>query len=165
MANSPKILVLGYGNQSRADDGVGPAVLAGLEGQHLGVDLVTCHQLEVDHAEAIGAYDLVIFVDAAIPEAPVRINRCMVKPDLRSHAVAHYLAPSDVLALSKSLYDKEPTALLFSIRGQNFGFSTQLSPDVAAACAETVAQISALIRAVQRGAAPAALLGEDPSDA
>ena len=59
-----KTLVLGYGNRSRTDDGVGWFVLERL--QELGlpdVELHTSHQLDVDHAELISSFDDVIFVD------------------------------------------------------------------------------------------------------
>ena len=65
-----KTLILGYGNQSRRDDGVGWFVLEQLAALGLpGVELETSHQLEVEASETISRFDAVIFVDAAIPEA------------------------------------------------------------------------------------------------
>jgi hydrogenase maturation protease len=92
----------GYGNRSRSDDGVGWFVVDRLQELALpGVELLTSHQLEVDHAEIISRFDAVVFVDAAIPQSPLAISRTVVKPNFQSHAVAHYLTPGDVLELAK----------------------------------------------------------------
>ena len=142
-----KILILGYGNRSRRDDGVGWFVLEQLAALDLpGVELETAHQLEVEAAETISRYDAVIFVDAAIPEAPEAIQRSVVTPNFQSHAVAHYLTPADVLSLCKTLYQREPKAVLFSIRGHDFNFGTTLTPEVEQAARGVVKQIAELVR-------------------
>jgi hydrogenase maturation protease len=142
-----KTLILGYGNQSRRDDGVGWFVLEQLAALNLpGVVLETSHQLEVEAAETISRYDDVIFVDAAIPEAPEPVQRTVVTPNFQSHAVAHYLTSADVLSLCKTLYNREPKAILFSIRGRDFNFGTTLTPEVEQAAREVVKQIAELVR-------------------
>jgi Ni,Fe-hydrogenase maturation factor len=75
-------------------------------------------------------------VDAAMPGAPEPIQRTVVTPAFQSHAVAHYLRPADLLALCQRLYERAPAAELFSIRGRDFNFGTELSPDVARAAQE-----------------------------
>jgi hydrogenase maturation protease len=135
-------LILGYGNQSRRDDGVGWFVVEQLAALKLaGVTLETAHQLEVEAAETISRFDRVIFVDAAIPEAPEAIQHSEVAPNFQSHAVAHYLTPADVLALCQTLYHRQPKAALYSIRGRDFDFGTTLSPEVDQAAREVVKQI------------------------
>jgi hydrogenase maturation protease len=142
-----KTLIIGYGNRSRRDDGVGWFILEELDALNLpGVELETSQQLEVEAAETIRRFDAVIFVDAAIPEAPEPIQRTVVTPNFQSHAVAHYLTPADVLSLCKTLYHREPKAVLFSIRGRDFNFGTTLSPEVEAAAREVVKQIAELVR-------------------
>jgi len=123
-----KTLILGYGNDSRRDDGVGWFVIERLEALPLnGVELLTAHQLEVDHAEVISRFDNVVFVDAAVPQSQKPITETVVQPRFQSHAVAHYLTPSDLVSLSDTLYGQVPRAALFSIRGIDFGFGTGLS--------------------------------------
>jgi hydrogenase maturation protease len=142
-----KTLILGYGNQSRRDDGVGWFVLEQLGELDLpGVVLETSHQLEVEASETISRFDAVIFVDAAIPEAPEPVQRTVVTPNFQSHAVAHYLTPADVLSLCKTLYHREPKAVLFSIRGRDFNFGTTLTPEVEQAARGVVQQIAELVR-------------------
>ncbi|MGD1018086.1 MAG: hydrogenase maturation protease [Verrucomicrobiia bacterium] len=141
-----KTLVLGYGNRSRTDDGVGWFVLERL--QELGlpnVELLTSHQLDVDHAELITGFDEVIFVDAAIPQSPEPISRTVVQPCFRSHAVAHYLTPGDLLALAQTLFSQAPRGILFSIRGSDFNFGSTLSPATERAAGDVVRQIEDLL--------------------
>ena len=142
-----KTLIIGYGNQSRRDDGVGWFVLEQLAALKLpGVELETSQQLEIEASETISRFDAVIFVDAAIPEAPEAIQRSVVTPNFQSHAVAHYLTPADVLSLCKTLYQREPKAVLFSIRGHDFNFGTTLTPEVEQTAREVVKQIAELVR-------------------
>src|SRR5208283_6166724 len=142
-----KTLIIGYGNQNRRDDGVGWFILEQLAALKLpGVELETSHQLEIEASETISRFDAVIFVDAAIPEAPEPVQRSVVTPNFQSHSVAHYLAPADVLSLCKTLYHREPKAVLFSIRGRDFNFGTTLTPEVEQAACEVVKQIVEIIR-------------------
>jgi len=142
-----KTLVIVYGNRSRRDDGVGWFVIEQLAALNLPeVELETDQQLEIEAAETISRFDTVIFVDAAIPEAPEPIQRTVVTPRFRSHAVAHYLTPADVLSLCKTLHGREPRAILFSIRGRDFNFGTTLSPEVEQAAREVVKQIVKIVR-------------------
>lgn len=141
-----KTLILGYGNCSRRDDGVGWFVVERLEALSLSsVELLTAHQLEVDHAEVICRFDNVIFVDAAVPQSPKPITETVVQPRFQSHAVAHYLTPSDLLSLSDTLYGQVPRAVLFSIRGGDFGFGTGLSSATEGWGLEVVRRIQQLV--------------------
>lgn len=141
-----KILVLGYGNRSRTDDGAGWFVVEEIEKLALsGVDLLTSHQLDIDMAETISAYDVVIFVDAAVPQPGVPVtSRTVVKPRWQAHAVAHYLTPSDLLALCSSLYGSEPDGFLFSIPAFDLHFGDKLSTQTEQAARTAVREIADL---------------------
>ena len=141
-----KTLVIGYGNDSRNDDGVGWFVIAELAKLALPeVTFETAHQLEIEFAETVRDYDRVIFVDAAIPESPEPWAREEVIPGFQSHAVAHFLTPADVLGLCRTLFGHAPTGTLFSIRGHDFNFGMTLSPSTAQSAHEVVRQIHRLL--------------------
>lgn len=143
-----KTLVIGYGNDSRNDDGVGWFVVRQLHRRQLpGVAFETAHQLEVDFCETVRDYDLIVFVDAAIPESPSPWRREEVVPGFQSHAVAHFLTPADVLGLCRTLYGVAPRGVLFSIRGHDFNFGMELSPATRQAAEEVVAAIVELLHA------------------
>lgn len=146
MKRTMKTLILGYGNRSRMDDGVGWFVLERLQESGLpSVELLTSHQLDVDHAELISGFDEVIFVDAAIPQSPQPITLTVLQPCFCSHAVAHYLTPGDLLALAQTLFGRAPRGILFSIRGSDFNFGTTLSPATERAACNVVHQIKDLL--------------------
>jgi len=141
-----KTLILGYGNCSRRDDGVGWFVVERLTSLSLAdVELMTGHQLEVDHAELVSRFDNVIFVDAAVPQNPRPVTEVVVRPCFRAHAVAHYLTPSDVISLSDTLYGQVPRAILFSVRGWDFAFGSGLSPATESAAMQVVQRIQQVL--------------------
>ena len=145
-----KILVIGYGNQSRRDDGAGWLVIERLAALDLpDVELHVAHQLEVDVAETISRFDVVIFVDAAVMDGPHAVTRTLVHPNPEScPAVAgsHHMTPADVLALCRTVYGKEPQVMLFSIRGHDFNFGMTVSPAVEDAANEVVQQIMQIVK-------------------
>jgi hydrogenase maturation protease len=141
-----KTLVIGYGNESRRDDGIGWFVAGELAARNLpGVDVQTPHQLEVELAADLAGYDRVIFIDASVPESPDAIRCSAVAASFESHAVAHYLTPADVLSLSRTLYGHDPRAILFSIRGDDFDFGMFLTPRVEQAGREVVRRIEEMV--------------------
>jgi hydrogenase maturation protease len=142
-----RTLIIGYGNCSRRDDGAGWLVIERLAALGLpDVELQTAHQLEVDVAETISRFDVVIFVDAAVTDGPDAVTRTLVQPNPESRAVSHYMTPADVLALCRTLYGKEPQGMLFSIRGHDFGFGMELTPEVERAAHEVVQMIVTEVR-------------------
>lgn len=154
-----KTLVIGYGNDSRNDDGVGWFVVAELQRRLAGqpaasVTFQTAHQLEVDFAEDVREFDRVVFVDAAIPESAYAWRTEEVVPGFQSHAVAHFMTPADILGLSRTLYGRAPTGVLFSIRGRDFNFGTELSPETRAAAHEVIDRIQALLGPATRETVP-----------
>ncbi len=62
----PRILVIGYGNPGRQDDGLGPAAAFAIDG--LGwpnVSALDNYQLAIEDAVEVAAHDVVWFVDAS----------------------------------------------------------------------------------------------------
>jgi len=124
------VLVIGYGNPSRRDDGVGHYVVERIEQlAGSGVDTLALHQLGPELAEAIKDYDLVIFVDAHSGEYAEGLRVTSVEAAYRPSAFTHLISPNSLLALARSLYQKEPQALTVSIRGYDFDFGTELSEE------------------------------------
>ena len=141
-----KTLVLGYGNRSRTDDGVGWFVLERL--QELGLpnaELQTSHQLDVDHAELVSGFDEVIFVDAAVPQNPHSIALTVVQPCFQSHAVAHYLTPSDLLALAQTLFGRAPRGICSASAAPISTSAQPCRPTTERAACDVVHQIKDLL--------------------
>ena len=65
-AERMRLVVFGWGNDSRGDDGLGPALLRRVEARGLeGVTTVEDYQLQIEHALDLDGADLALFVDAA----------------------------------------------------------------------------------------------------
>jgi len=137
--NAAPLLVIGYGNPGRQDDGLGPAfadAVARLELSDVQVD--SDYQLNVEDAAAAAASAGVLFVDAdsAGPE-PFSLRRLAPAADGASFST-HSLRPEAVLALARDLFGAEPETWLLGIRGYQFnefgeGLSAQAARNLAAA--------------------------------
>jgi len=155
------VLVIGYGNPYRRDDGVALAVVNGLralqgrspleEGtdglEDLGQELDTLflQQLTPELAEVLAQYEEVAFVDAHMQEYPELLREEALKPTAHPTIVSHHLHPEALLALAKALWGRAPRARLLSIRGYNFDFGTELSPQTQRGKEQAVARIWQLI--------------------
>ncbi|MBV8192633.1 MAG: hydrogenase maturation protease [Alphaproteobacteria bacterium] len=127
MTAADRVLVLGYGNPGRQDDGLGPA--AAEEMARLGwprVSVQDNYQLVIEDAADIAEHDVVWFVDAARSGAePYEIRRLRAGPDLAF--TSHLLKPETLLAIVEQYYGRSPDAYLLAIRGYEFEFLEGLS--------------------------------------
>ncbi len=155
-----RMLIAGFGNVFRRDDGVGPAVVNALRVRlgraplgplddgfdDLGhtVDTVVLHQLVPELVETIKDYSLLIFVDAHVGNLPEDIRVEMLDATYTQPFVSHQIHPSTVLALAQQMYGYAPRAVLLSIRGYDFDFGEGLSAQTAALVSPAVAHIQAL---------------------
>jgi hydrogenase maturation protease len=125
------VLVIGYGNPGRCDDGLGPALAARLEALHLpGLTIETSFQLQIEHAELASRHDVVVFADAATDldrDAPFYL-RPIVPGAGRTH-FAHSIPPETVLRLAQECYGATPTGWVLGIRPVDIEtFAERLTP-------------------------------------
>jgi hydrogenase maturation protease len=115
------MLLIGYGNLGRGDDGLGPAFTGRVERLNLPLlEIDTDYQLTVDHALAVSGATSVVFADALIGATrPFTFDRVEATgvADLGSHS----LTPVSVLSLAATLYGKRPEAYVLGIAGYEFG--------------------------------------------
>ena len=119
---STPILICGYGNPGRQDDGLGPALVAELEAcapaEGLsGIVFDSNYQLNVEDALAVAESRAVVFVDAT-KEGPAPFEFRPLAPRKETTFTSHALAPETVLALADELYGARPPAWLLAIRGE-----------------------------------------------
>jgi hydrogenase maturation protease len=129
----PNILVYGYGNPGRQDDGLGVACADQIEEwlQHhdhadIDVDVQSNYQLNIEDALAIADKDVAIFVDASI-EAINDFCFTRVHPSSDVAFSMHAVSPSFVLDLCQNLYDKRPDTYLLHIKGYEWEMKEELS--------------------------------------
>jgi hydrogenase maturation protease len=116
----PTVLVLGFGNPGRQDDGLGPALAEQVERLRLpGVTVQSDYQLCLEDAEAASRHDIVIFADAATTGAePSSFQRVEPAPSLSFST--HSLQPEAVLGLAHQLFGARTEGYTLSIRGYAF---------------------------------------------
>ena len=115
------ILVYGYGNPGRQDDGLGPALVEQLEAwaqaeKIAGVAFDSNYQLNAEDALAVAESRAVVFVDAAREgDSPFAFRE--LAPQKEISFSTHAMPPESVLALADELYGARPPAWLLAIRG------------------------------------------------
>lgn len=115
-----RVLLIGFGNPGRMDDGLGPMLAEELEGAGTeGLDVESDYQLTVEDAEAVSRYDKVIFVDASA-NGPEPFDFREIQPGGAPGFSSHSVEPDEVLMLAKTLFGKTPKAYLMGIRGYEF---------------------------------------------
>lgn len=122
-----KLLVLGYGNTLRSDDGVGPLVAETIAGLDLpGVETLIAGLLTPELADPISRTSTVVFVDAAI-DAPREVQLRPCAPAESSQIMAHAADPKTMLALARDVFGHVPQAYLLTIPVENLGIGEELS--------------------------------------
>jgi hydrogenase maturation protease len=139
------ILVIGYGNELRSDDGVGLKAAAAIAGLQLpGVNTIACHQLMPELAEPIAAARAVIFVDAAC-DSDNGVQVRMIEPLVTVRTLAHTGSPQSLLDLARELFGRCPPAWMISIPAFTFDFGEQLSPQAGKGLASAIEEIRKLL--------------------
>ena len=115
------LLIYGYGNPGRQDDGLGVALAEDLEewarAEGLaGVAFDSNYQLNAEDALAVAGARAVVFIDAAAKgEAPYEFRRLQAQKEIAFST--HAMTPESVLALAEELYGEASPAWLLAIRG------------------------------------------------
>src|ERR1035438_9805340 len=100
------LLVIGYGNTLRGDDGVGPKVADAVEALALtGVRVLACPLRTPELAEPISRAAIVIFVDATV-DTPLEVQRRKLEPAPSSQVMAHAANPATLLALARDVFGR-----------------------------------------------------------
>ena len=113
-----RTIIIGYGNPSRRDDGVALVVVNALRlrwGQPTltpltdgwedvgGLrDSLFLQQLTPELAATLAQYDLVVFVDASLPQATERVQRQRIEPRYQMGVVSHHMEPATLISATNS---------------------------------------------------------------
>jgi hydrogenase maturation protease len=126
-----KILLYGYGNPGRQDDGLGILVTQKIEAwakenQMTSVVTDTNYQLNIEDAYNLNEYDKVIFADAST-ENIKDYKFCQLKPILNPRFSMHSVSPEFVIGLCQEIYNDIPDAYLLHVKGYEWDFMSELS--------------------------------------
>jgi hydrogenase maturation protease len=129
-----KILVYGYGNPGRQDDGLGIQLVEILEkwakDQKLGhVYFDSNYQLNIEDAEVISNYDMVIFADASVEELADGITLTHLTGENELAFTTHSASPGYIVQLCSSVFDHCPGSWLLHIKGCEWEFREGLTKE------------------------------------
>jgi len=126
-----QILVYGYGNPGRQDDGLGNELVRRLEEWVIAEGIVDIafdsnYQLNIEDADAIAQNELVIFVDASEEDIE---DFCLSSVDGKGKLAftTHAASPSYIVKLCQELFQKTPRVFLLHIKGYEWTFQEGLS--------------------------------------
>lgn len=149
----PHTLIVGYGNPLRGDDGIGiraAELLADRGGVSPpltdDVEVIACHQLNIELAALIADVDRLILIDASVFGEPGAVHEQILTPMIpESNSLSHHLDAGGLLAVAQMLYGHAPHTTLFTISGSAFDYAETFSPPVATALPKLVARIRDLV--------------------
>ena len=140
------LLIIGYGNTLRGDDGVGPRVAEAVAALNLpGVRTLACQMLTPELADQISQARVAIFVDAAV-DTPKEVQWRKLEPGESSQLMAHAADPRTMLALARDVFGHAPQAWWLTIPAVKLDFSETLTPEAQRGFAEAVKKIQELCR-------------------
>ena len=143
------VLVIGYGNPLRSDDGVGGRVAQALlnESSSSKVRVEFAHQLLPEMAAWIAEAEYVVFIDACGDFPPGRIQLRAVPPEETPTAsMTHHFSPQGLLADARRLFHRSPEAVMVSVGGGSFDHGEGLSKEVEAAFPVVLVHVKELIQ-------------------
>ncbi len=129
MTSTSRVLVFGYGNIGRQDDGLGIQFAEGISpfSKHCGVKTEANYQLNIEDALLIADFDVVIFADATLNKTSRPYALRQLSPALDIGITTHAMSPASVLALCQTLYNQHPACYLLSIPGESWEINEGLS--------------------------------------
>lgn len=142
------VVVIGYGNTLRGDDGLG-----WIAAEHLAqairpdqARVITCHQLTVELAEALSHAPLAVLIDARVGDAPgtVTCEEIRSAPDA-APSLHHHMTPESLLACAEALYGHAPKTILVTVIGASFEYGQDLSAPVQAALPSVIRYVRSLL--------------------
>ena len=128
-----KLLLFGYGNPGRGDDGLGPELIERIT--RLQLADIACQndmQLQVEHVTDLAGCDQVLFIDADMSCAePFDFSE--ITPVKDDSYTSHAMSPTALLHAYRQVYGKDaPPAFLLRIRGYDFALGDPLTDKASA---------------------------------
>jgi hydrogenase maturation protease len=150
----PQILIYGYGNPGRQDDGLGNhfvemakewAAEQGLKN----IMFDSNYQLNIEDAAEITGKDIVIFVDASLEEIDDFVLD-EITPDAKVEFSMHAVSASYVVHLCKEIYPECPAAWLLHIKGYEWEFREGLTEQALDNCQKAFEYLKPILQNPQQ---------------
>jgi len=122
-----RLLIIGYGNPGRRDDGLGPAFASALDAMEFpDVAVEAAYQLAIEDAALLADCTDALFVDACTSSrAPYEFRE--IRPARNISFSSHSVDPESVLAICEEHFRPAPNAWVLGIRGYDFSLGEELT--------------------------------------
>ncbi|MBA7534096.1 hypothetical protein ES705_26342 [subsurface metagenome] len=129
--SSPRILVYGYGNPGRQDDALGVLLAEEInkwaqEENLPNIDIDQNYQLNIEDADKIAQYDIVVFADASMNDVN-SYEMDKVVPDAKVDFSMHSVTPSFVVGLCNRIFAGKPLVYQLQIKGYKWEFMEKVT--------------------------------------
>lgn len=125
-----ELLLIGIGNISRGDDGMGWMFADDMD-NNLGnaITVEKAFQLVVEDALKITAYDTVIFVDASENcfDGGFDFRKIQIPDEIKTEFTSHTQSPENIIFLASELFQHTVDAYVLEIGGQTWELGETLS--------------------------------------
>ena len=128
-----KILIYGFGNPGRQDDGLGNEFVRHMETwaaeqQPDTFDFDSNYQLNIEDALEISGYEVVVFADATIEENVNDFRLDVLDPEKEIvKYTLHAASPGYILELCQEMYGKKPRTYLLRMKGYEWDLAEGLT--------------------------------------
>ena len=142
-----KILLIGFGNPARADDGLGPALAEIIESKNFSdVTVEADYQLTIEDSAQVAENDIVIFADASANCGEPFSFEPLTARESGSFS-SHSVEPAEVMALAENLFGSKARGFILAIRGYEFDqFGAALTEKAKANLQKAVVFIEKLLK-------------------
>ena len=134
VAQRAAVLVIGYGNALRSDDGAGIRAATMIAARDSRARVITCQQLTPELVDDIAAAAQVVFIDAYAANeraARLRIERIVGDDGDAASVLGHHANPARLLALAGRLHGHVPEAWVVGVPGHCFDVGEAISNETA----------------------------------
>lgn len=122
-AEAKRMLLIGYGNPARMDDGLGIALTKKIEALAIpGLTIESDYQLSVEDALMISQYDRVVIADATLDKDIKSFSFQRILPDKKANIPfsSHSVDPKQLVTLASTMFKTKTEVYLLGIRGYEF---------------------------------------------
>jgi len=140
-----RIVVLGYGNPLRGDDGVGWRVAEAVaELWADGLVVRTGQQLVPEWAADLHEAEIACFVDASL--AVDEPTLAPLYADAAAGMDGHDMEPAQLLRLTREVYGRAPSAFVLHVPATSFDFGDTLTPTATAGVDRAICLLNTFLK-------------------